>query len=372
MKPTLVLLALLALFNPAQAEPIDVWIGTTTSRGDAEGVYHCPFDEANGQLGHARLVASIREPGFLALHPTLPVLYSTGGEGVAAWRIQAGEDGPVLIDRTQRSTGDAGDAAHLAVDRSGRVLLTAHYGSGKAAAFPLDERGRIGPRASVVQHPAGSRVVPSRQRSPRPHWAGTSPDNRFVFVPDLGCDKVFIYQLNAERAELKAHGSVDTPPGGGPRHMKFSPDGRFAYVLNELSLSLTVMRYDAQAGALEVIQTIPTISDEQKAAESFNTASEVRIHPSGRFVYAANRGHDSISVFAVTPQTGRLSLVEQEPVRGAWPRNFNLSPSGNWLLAAGRDSNTLAVFAVDQSTGALRYDRQITPVPSPICVVVGR
>ncbi|MEN1677949.1 MAG: lactonase family protein [Planctomycetota bacterium] len=351
---------------------MDVWIGTTTGGGESKGIYHLTLDEATGELSDARLVGNIKQPGFLALHPTLPILYSTGGVGVAKWRMEGSDLGIFSPINDQRAVAQEGSPAHLAVDRSGRVLLTAHYGSGSVCAIPLDSSGSFGDTTQVIKHPAGSGVVPDRQKGPHPHWIGTSPDNRFVFVPDLGCDKVFIYELDAERAELTAHGSVDTPPGGGPRHMKFSPDGRHAYVVNELTMSLTVMTYDAEAGAFEVIQTIPTISEQQKAGQSFNSGSEVRVHPSGRFVYSANRGHDSITAFAVDAATGQLSLVEQEPIRGAWPRNFSLSPSGKWLLAAGRDSNTLAVFAIDQSTGELRYDRQIASVPSPICVTVGR
>jgi 6-phosphogluconolactonase len=185
-------------------------------------------------------------------------------------------------------------------------------------------------------------------------------------------DKVVIYRLDAENAELTEHGFGIVPPGGGPRHMKFHPNGETIYVLNELTLSVTVFAYDADKGEMVALQTIPTVPEEEKAKEVFVSASEIRVHPSGKFVYAANRGHDTITAFRTEPSGGRLALIEIEPIRGGWPRNFNLDPTGKWLLAAGRDSNTLAVFSIDQETGELTYTRTMVSVPTPICVLFGK
>lgn len=352
----------------------DVWFGTTTPRGGlSKGIYHARFDTASGKLAEPTLAAEISSPGFLTLHPRLPILYSVGSwEGepsVVAYRVDAG-DGSQLTPINAQPIGDGG-AAHLSVDRSGRVLLTAQYGGGSTALFPLNEQGEIQPRAQLVKHRGGSGVVERRQNAPHAHWVGTSPDNRFVFVPDLGLDQVVIYRLDlgANPPQLHAHGAGQCPPGSGPRHMKFHPDGDFVYVLNELALSVTVFAYDAEAGRMQPIQTIETLSEAQKAGEAFNSASEIRVHPSGKFVYSANRGHDSITAFAVDSQSGRLELIEQEPIRGGWPRNFALDPSGRWLIAAGRDSHTAAVFAIHPDSGHLTYQRQMAMVPSPICVL---
>ena len=176
-------------------------------------------------------------------------------------------------------------------------------------------------------------------------------------------DKVVIYQLDPAKVDLAPHGFGQNPPGGGPRHMKFHTSGKFIYVLNELALSVTVFAYDAEKGTMTPIQTIPTVSEEQKAKEAFVSASEIRVHPSGKFVYAANRGHDTITAFRVDQATGKLILIEIEPIRGGWPRNFNLDPTGKWLLAAGRDSNTIAVFAIDPDSGELTYTRTMVMVP---------
>jgi len=344
----------------------DVWIGTATPHdGQAEGIYHLTFDDETGKLSRATLVAEQAGAGFLARHPTLPVLYSTGN-GVSSWRIE----GKRLEPLNAQPTGDGG-AAHITVDRTGKVLLSAQYGGGSITSYPLAADGSIGERATLMEHADPSGVVKNRQASCHPHWVGTSPDNRFVLVPDLGADKIYVYRLDAATGQLTRHGSVDTPPGGGPRHFKFHPSGRWGYVVNEMALTVSVLDWNADQGELTLRQTIPTLSEEQKAGETTNSGSEIRVHPTGKFVYAANRGHDTITAFAVGDSNGELTLIEQEPVRGSIPRNFNLDPTGRWLLAAGRDSNTLAVFAIDQETGALRYTQQTASVPAPICVVVG-
>ncbi|QEG42762.1 lactonase family protein [Roseimaritima ulvae] len=365
------------LCGVTSAQTVDVWFGTTTPRGGlSKGIYHANFDSETGKLSKPTLAAEISSPGFLTRHPKLPILYSVGavdGEAsVVAYAIAEG-DGAALEKINAQPIGDGG-AAHLSTDATGSVLLTAQYGGGSTALFPLANDGHILPRQQLEKHSGGSGIVDRRQDAPHAHWTGHSPDNRFAFVPDLGMDKVVIWRLHAETSppRIEPHGFGVCPPGSGPRHMKFHPNGKRIYVLNELSLSVTVFDYDPQAGTMEPLQTVETLSEAQKAGESFNSASEIRVHPSGRFVYTANRGHDTITVFRVDPQSDLLTLVEQEPIRGGWPRNFALDPSGRWLLAAGRDSHTVAVFAIDPEGGQLTYTRQMAMVPSPICVLFDR
>jgi 6-phosphogluconolactonase len=185
----------------------------------------------------------------------------------------------------------------------------------------------------------------------------------------LGLDKVVIYQIDVAQSKIVPHGFGQVPPGGGPRHMKFHTSGKWIYVLNELDLSVTVFDYDAESGTMNPRQTIPTVPKEQLVKEKFKSASEIRVHPSGRFVYSANRGHDTITAFRVDEENGQLSVIERESIRGATPRNFNLDPSGRWLVAAGQDSHTLASFEVNPETGELTYNRSIVFAPSPICVL---
>lgn len=357
------------------ADALDVWIGTVTPRnGLSKGIYHTKLNTEKGKLTQPELAAEINSPGFLALSPGGEVLYSTGtidGEpSVVAFRIGSASGRVTLWKINSQPTGDGG-AAHLATDRTGKALMSAQYGGGSVAIYPLADDGSIGARSKLIKHEGESNVVPGRQSKPHAHWVGTSPDNKFAFVPDLGLDKVMIYRLDAERADLTPHGFGQLPPGGGPRHMKFHTSGKFIYVLNELEVSVTAFAYDAERGTMTALQTIPTIGEREKAKETSVSASEIRVHPSGKFVYAANRGHDTITAFGIDQESGKLSLIECEPIRGGWPRNFNIDPTGKWLLAAGRDSNTIAVFAVNAETGELTYTRTMVAVPTPICVLFG-
>jgi 6-phosphogluconolactonase len=358
------------------AAEVDVWIGTITPQnGHSKGIYHAQFDTDSGKLTRPTLAAEIQSPGFLTLHPKGRVLYATGAvdgtPSVVSFRIAKQNGRSQLSPLNSQPIGDGG-AAHLATDRTGNVLLSAQYGGGSTAIYPLSQDGTIEAQAKLIKHEGGSGVVAPRQEKPHAHWVGTSPNNRFVFVPDLGMDQVVIYKLDVERADLTPHGRGRVPPGSGPRHMKFHTSGKVIYVLNELALSITAFEYDAENGTMTAIQTIPTVSEENKAKETFVSASEIRVHPSGKFVYAANRGHDTITAFRVDPDSGRLTEIECEPIRGSWPRNFNIDPTGKWLLAAGRDSNTLAVFSIDGTSGELTYTRTTVMVPTPICVEFGK
>ncbi|QDV46637.1 6-phosphogluconolactonase [Stieleria neptunia] len=358
---------------PAAAETVDVWFGTSTSRrGPSKGIYHGKFDTDSGKLTDVELAAEVGSPGFLAKHPSGKMLYAAasddGTPAIVAYAIEGGGGEATLVKDSSVPIGDGG-AAHVSVSRDGKVVLSAQYGAGSTACFSLDDSGSLVKRTDLQKHPVGSGVIPNRQDTAHAHWTGTSPDDRFAFVPDLGLDKVVIYKLDTSNASLQPHGYGICPPGSGPRHMKFHPNEKTIYVLNELALSVTVFDYDAQAGTMTPIQTIETLSEAVKAKEVFNSSSEIRVHPNGKFVYAANRGNDTITVYSVDASTGKLSLVEVEPIRGAWPRNFNLDPSGKWLLAAGQASNTVAIFKINQDTGELQFTRDAVYVPSSICVL---
>lgn len=366
MRTFLLFMAVLFM-SSTQAESIDVWIGTGNVT-ESRGIYHCELNTDNGKLTQPKLAAEISGPGFLSLHPGGKVLYAVGSldktDVVAAYTVNDGT--LTLIDR--EPIGDGG-ATHVSVDPTGRVLLTAQYGGGSVASFKLNDDGSIAGRASLVNHEGGSGVVAGRQNSSHAHWTGFSPDNRFAFVPDLGLDKVMIYAIDHDTAELTPHGHAKVPAGGGPRHMKFHTSGKWAFVLNELSLSITVFDYDAESGKMTPMQTVPTVAKQLLAKEQFKSASEIRVHPSGQFVYSANRGHDTISVFRVNQSSGELSPIEIENARSVTPRGFNLDPSGRWLVAAGQDSHTLVSFVVNQGTGELQYNRSLVFVPAPICVL---
>ncbi len=352
---------------------IDVWIGTAKS-ALSKGIYHSTLNTTTGKLSEPDLAAEADGPGFLAMHPGGNKLYAVcavaGKPSVAAYAIEKGGKKSTLQFLNSAEVGDGG-AAHLSVDATGRSIVTAQYGGGSVAVFALNEDGTLRERTQLIDHQGASQVVPDRQTASHAHWAGFSPDNRFVFVPDLGLDKVMIYQFDAAASRLKSNGFGATPPGSGPRHMKFHNNGRFVFVLNEISLSITTFEFDRQAGFLTPIDTVPTVPEADKAKEQAISASEIRVHPSGRFVYSANRGHDTISAFRVDEQTGKLTLIEREFMRGATPRNFNIDATGKWLVVAGQDSHTLGVFAIDQKSGELQWNRSSIIVPSGICVLLG-
>ena len=265
-----------------------------------------------------------------------------------------------------------GGGAHIAVHPSGKFLLTAQYGGGSTALFPLDEDGNLG-SAVVSEHEGGSQVVPRRQESPHPHWCGFSPDGKYALVPDLGLDQIVIYKVDLDKPAISHHGVAQSVPGGGPRHMRFSPNGKFIYLLNELTLSVSVFEWDAAKGTAKRLSDTPSISEETKAEESFNSAAEILVHSSGKFVYSSNRGHDTVTVYGADPDTGALEVIQVQPIRGAFPRNINLDPTETWLLAAGADSNTVAAHRIDPETGKLTYQRgAIINVPSPICILFGK
>ena len=376
----LMLLAQPQNVDAQKLEVADVWFGTMKLKGDklAKGIYHATLGLDDGAMVDSKLAIELESPGFLCANPNpaleQTVIYATtkvGGKDVIA-SLKVNDDKTLsIINSVPISEGDekAGGACHVAIDATGTLLVSTQYGSGTAAVFAVDEDGSLKERTQLIKHTGGSRVVGKRQNSPHAHYCGFDNDNRFAFVCDLGLDRVEIYRIDAQEKKLVAHGNAICEPGGGPRHMKFHPAGKHAFVLNELAMSVSVFDYDAQAGAMKLKQTVKTISDETKDHEVFNSASEIVVHPSGKFVYTGNRGNDTISVFAFEENSGTLERIQIEPIRGAWPRNFNLAPGGQWLIAAGRDSNTAASFKIDAATGKLTHRLRSLFVPHPICVL---
>ena len=342
-----------------------VWFGT---RGSSDGIYRAEIDLETGQLTTAELAAEIKNPGFLCINSSGSRLYSLGNvadtdDNVAAFAIDADKKSLRFIGSA--NTG-CGKPTHISLSKDEKTLLLAHYGGGAVAALPVADDGTILPPTSQIHH-SGASVNKHRQDKPHPHWIGPTPRNKFVLVPDLGTDEVVVYRLDATNHTLSRHGAGKVPPGSGPRHLKFHPNGKWAYVLNELGLTVTAFEYDADQGSLDRFQTVVALPESEVKA-ILTLGSEIRMHPSGKFVFAAIRGHDVIAVFKVDATTGKLTLVEREPVRGSWPRNFGISPRGKWLLAAGAESSTVAVFSIDQTTGRLTFNRQVINVPEPICV----
>lgn len=362
-KTLLFLLMIASMTSSTIADEVSVWFGT---RGQAKGIYRAKLDLETGRLSPAQLAYEIKSCGFLAIHPDGKFLYSLGNtadndDNLAAFKIN--EDQSLELLGTQSSNG--GRPTHLSLSKDAKTLLVAHYSGGGVASLPIASDGTIGPPVSNIQH-TGSSVNADRQDKPHPHWIGVTPDNQFALVPDLGTDEVVIYSLDTSNHSLTRHDAAKVPAGGGPRHLAFHPSKPWAYVINELNLTVTAFQYDSENGSLKEIHTAEALpmSDVKNILTS---GSEIRMHPNGHFLYAGIRGHDVIAVFAVN-HDGTINLVEREPIRGSWPRNFALDPTGRWLLAAGAESSTIAVFSVNPDSGKLTFTRQVIHVPECICV----
>jgi len=376
MKTLTLSLTLLATTAMSAASQL-IFIGTYTPKdGASKGIYAVRLDSATGALSEPAVAAETPNPTFLAWRPDHRVLYALGegpgpdgqtGGGVAAFAFDATSGRLALLN--SRGTGGGGNTTMLATDATGRMLVTVSYGAGYVASFPLAADGRIGERATLISHagPLGPNKV--RQEKPHPHSVTFSPDDRFAFVADLGLDRVFAYKLDVPAATLTPNDPafITTPPGTGPRHTKFSRDGRFFYILNEVDGSISVCAYDAARGAGTPLQHISTLPAGFQVTDP-DRAAEIRIHPNGRFVYASNRGHDSIAVFSVNAD-GTLKLVEITPCGGQHPRNFELSPDGRWLVCANMNSNNLVSFKVDPATGRLAPTGSVVTVPQGVCVL---
>lgn len=348
------------------------YVGTYTGK-KSQGIYTFTFNSATGEVGKPELAVETTNPSFLAIHPSGKSLYAVGevaavdgkkGGGVSAFAILP--DGKLKL-LSQASTVGSGPC-HISVDKSGKVALAANYGGGSVVALPIKADGSVGSHTGFVQHEGKS--VTKRQSQPNAHSVNLSPDNRFAFVADLGLDKVLIYKLDAAKGTLTPNepAFATVPAGSGPRHFAFHPSGKFAYVINEITLSMTAFSYDAAKGALTEIHTVSTLpaADGPGPKPGWSTA-EVVAHPGGKFLYGSNRGHDTIAVFSVAAD-GKITLVQNAAAEVKTPRNFNLDPTGQWLFTEGQGSDTIALFKVDQATGKLTATGTKLEVGSPVCM----
>jgi 6-phosphogluconolactonase len=339
---------------------------------DSKGIPAFRYDAAQLALEPLGTVAEMPRPSFLALSPDRRFLYAVSELGndaksegyVYAFAIDSATGKLAFLNR-QASGG--GGACHLVVDKSGKFVLVANYGSGSAASFPLKPDGSIGERISKIQF-EGSGPNSARQRGPHAHAVVLSPDNRFLFVPDLGTDRIEILHFDSSNGSLapSTPPGVAVKPGAGPRHFTFSPDGRFAYLICEMGSLVIAFHYDSSTGSLTEIQSASTLPD---GFTGVNNSAEIMIDPNGRFLYASNRGHDSIAVFSIDNQTGKLERVQIESTQGRTPRNFTIDPTGRYLLVADQDSNRIVLFNRDAQTGKLASAGKTVDAPSPVCLL---
>jgi len=349
------------------------YIGTYTEKS-SKGIYAFRFDAATGKLTPLGLAAETVSPSYLAIHPNRQFLYAVNEvanfEGQKAGAVSAfsiDRDTSKLTFLNQVSSRGPGPC-HLSLDKTGKNLLVANYEGGSVAVFPVESDGRLLDASAFIQH-TGSSVNKERQEGPHAHCIFTSPDNRFALAADLGLDKVLVYRFDAARGTLTPNNPAfgKTPPGAGPRHLAFHPDGKYVYVINEIQCTLSTFVYDPAHGTLRLKDTVSTLGKGYNVTTNDSTA-EIEVHPSGKFVYGSNRGHDSIAVFAVDPSEGTVNPVEIVSTMGKTPRGFGIDPTGSFLIAANQDSDSLVVFRINQETGRLTPTGQKLEAYTPVSV----
>ncbi|MEE2812933.1 MAG: lactonase family protein [Verrucomicrobiota bacterium] len=346
-----------------------VYIGTYT-KTEEQGIHWLKLDMATGKLTAVGKLAGQKNPSFLTIHSNKKFLYAVNeignykGEkagGVSAYSIDS-ETGALTFLNQQSSKGGA--PCHLVVDATGRNVLVANYTGGSVVSLPISRKGRLRKAASFIQH-EGSSVLKPRQAAPHGHSINVSPGNKFAVAADLGLDKVLVYGFEPKGGKLTPAGFAKVAPGAGPRHFAFHPNGKFAYVINEITLTVTAFTWDEAKGKLTELQTITTLPVER--GKGMSTA-EVQVHPSGKFLYGSNRGHNTIAVFNIDQKTGKLKVVQHQSTLGKTPRNFGIDPTGKFLVAANQSSGDIFTFQINQATGELKATGHKIEVPTPVCV----
>jgi 6-phosphogluconolactonase len=356
------------------------YVGTYTKEegSQSKGIYAYRYDVATGESAALGLAAETTNPSWLAIHPNGRFLYAVNelgdykgpnSGGVSAFSIDRDEKGrptgKLTFLNEVRSRG--ADPCYVTVDKTGKWVLVANYSGGSVAVFPVQADGKLGEASSFVQH-TGHGSDPKRQEGPHAHSINLAPTNRFAFVDDLGLDELLLYQFDSNKGTLTPNNPpfAKVDPAAGPRHFALHPSGKFAYAISEMQGSVTAFSTDLAAGTLHRLQTISTLPKDFKGAIE---DAEIEVHPSGKFLYASNRGDgNSIAVFAIDPSKGMLTLVEYASTQGKTPRSFEIDPTGRFLLAANEKSNNIVVFRIDATTGRLTPTGPVLEVSEPVCV----
>lgn len=359
-----ILTAVFATLSSAQVD-WTMYVGTYT-KGTSKGIYAYKFQRSNGKLTPLGLMAESSNPSFLAVHPSQRFLYAVNEDTkgmVSAFAIDPATSKLKLLNQV---SSKGSDPCHLSVDKTGKWLFVANYSSGTVAAFPIKPDGSLGEASATFQH-SGKSVNAERQSGPHAHNAAISPDNRFVWVCDLGLDELISYRIDAAKGMIQSEPPfVKVPPGSGPRHVVFRADSKFAYVEDEMGATVTVFSYDAAKGTMQQVQVISTLPAGYTGTKA---GAEIALHPSSKFLYTSNRGHDSIAMFKVDDAKGALTFAGTVPSGGKTPRDFAIYPGGDFLLAANQDSNNMVLFKIDGQTGALTPTGDAYEIGAPVSIV---
>src|SRR6266849_6288847 len=368
----LVLAAPLLLFSSVQTSgkaaakgQYLAYVGTYTTKTNSKGIYALHFDTATGQLSAIGVAAETPDPSWVVVHANGKYAYAANEAGkastVSAFAVDA-KSGKLTLLNQMPALGE--DPCYLSFDKTGKYLFVANYSSGNVVAFPIGADGKLSAAAMNVRDEGKLGPNKERQDGPHAHWVQASSDNRFVFVADLGLDRILVYLFNPAKGTLTPNKLFFRPlaPGAGPRHAVFSPDG-YSYVLSEMDSTVEAFAYAPEHGVfgyLGVTRTLPA------GFTGRNDAAEIAVHPNGKFLYTSNRGDDAIAIFSIAPTNGTLTLVAHVSTGGKEPRHFAIDPSGQYLLAENQFSNNIVVFKIDPATGGLTPTGQVVEVPSPV------
>ena len=349
--------------EPPAAKIYRAYVGNYTSKTESKGIYQFDFDPATGKMSAYELAGETQDPSWVIVHPSGKFLYAANemdkGSTISAFSIDA-KSGRLTLLNQQPAQGEG--PCHLAFDRTGKFLLTANYSTGNAVVYRISSDGKLDEHTATVTN-QGQPGPHKHQKGPHAHWIGASKDNHIVYVADLGLDKVLAYKFDAAKGTLTLSGSAVAKPGAGPRHVALAADEKFMYLLGELDSTVTVFAHDKDSfKSVQVVPMLPT------GFSGRNDAAEIEIHPSGKFLYASNRGHDSFAVYAIDQKKGTLTQVEIVPTSGKEPRHFAIDPTGHFLLAENQNTNQIVEFRIDQSTGKLTPTGETLTTPSPICI----
>ena len=350
-----------------------VYIGTYTNGTNSKGIYVSKLDTEAGTLSPAELAAETASPSFLAVHPNEKYLYAVNETttfadetgGVSAFEINRSTG--MLRTLGQQSSEGAGPA-HLSVDKGGKNVLVANYGGGSVVVLPINRDGGLKSGSFFAQH-KGHSVNPQRQKEPHAHSITMDPAGRFAYVADLGLDWIVMYQLDERKGLLKLADppNVKVDPGSGPRHFSVHPSGRFGYVINEITCTVSSFTVNPTTGELKPLETVSALPPKVSVQSGYSGA-ELVVHPSGRYLYTSIRGHNSIAVFTIDENTGKLTYVESTPTQGNTPRGFGIDPQGRYLLAGNQNSGSVVVFRINAETGKLTPTGSKIDVGAPVCI----
>jgi 6-phosphogluconolactonase len=364
-------LAVLTLAGAAARRPTVygqylAFVGTYTNKTNSKGIYAFEFDAQSGKLTPRGVAAETPDPSWVVTHPNGKFAYAANEAGkqstVTAFAV---DPRSAKLTPLNQLPALGLDPCHLSIDKSAKYLFVANYSSGNVVVFPILADGKLGEHTANVKDAGPLGPNKQRQEAPHAHWVEASPDNQFVFVSDLGLDALLSYRFDPAKGALAPNDppSARLAPGAGPRHAAFHPNGKLAYVVSELNSTVTALAYNPAKGALQELQVVSTLPKDFKGR---NDTAEIAVHPSGKWLFASNRGRDTIAVFSIDPATGKLQPAGEFPTAGKEPRHFAIDPTGRFLLAENQNSNTIVVFRIDLGNGTLTQVSQVDGIPSPV------